>query len=74
MSAATRAAEKSAMGPAYMIPSIPIIIGKIIISGSRKRICLVSPRKIPILGFPIDVKNVDDSGCTLFINVKKRYM
>ena len=68
------AAIKSATGPANIIPSIPKNRGSIIIIGSRYIICLVKDKNIPFIGFPIDVKNVDDSGCTLFINVKKRYM
>ena len=36
------AAAASAIGPAYITPSIPINIGKMIMSGSRNNICLVS--------------------------------
>ena len=60
--AAISAARKSATGPAYMIPSIPIKIGKITMKGSKKIICLVNARKVPFTGFPMAAKNVDDIG------------
>ena len=47
---------------AYMTPSIPIRIGKIIISGKRKITCLVKDTTIPSCAFPIEVKNPDDIG------------
>ena len=56
------AAKRSAAGPAYIIPSIPINIGRIISRGKRKMICLVSDKNVPFAGFPIDEKNVDDIG------------
>ena len=43
----SRAAARSAHGPAYIIPSIPMIYGSRMIKGNRKRICLVSDRIIP---------------------------
>ena len=68
----TAAAIRSATGPAYMIPSIPINSGRRIISGRRKRICLVRDRKIPFFGFPMDVKKLELMGCIPFRKVKNR--
>ena len=68
----TVAAMKSAIGPAYMIPSIPKNLGNITSSGSRKIICLVKERNAPFTGFPMDVKKVDDIGWMLLINMKNR--
>ena len=53
------AAAASAIGPAYITPSIPIKIGKIIISGSRNNICLVSDINTPSLDLPIELKKFD---------------
>ena len=69
---AVRAAARSAAGPAYMIPSIPRKSGKSRIRGRRNMICLVRDRKVPILGFAIDVKKLDVIGCRKFRKVKKR--
>ena len=49
-------AEVSAIGPAYMTPSIPKKIGKTTISGSRKSTCLVRDMITPSLAFPMEVK------------------
>lgn len=65
-------ARKSAIGPAYIIPLIPAIIGNIIISGSRNIICLVSDKNIPRFGLPIAVKKLEVIGCIKLMNVKKR--
>ena len=59
--ASTNAAA-SAIGPAYITPSIPINIGKIMINGSRKITCLVRDMMIPRPAFPIEVKNPEDIG------------
>ena len=59
---ATRAAAPSAIGPAYITPSIPMNNGKIRINGSRKMICLVRDTTIPSFDFPMDVKNPEDIG------------
>lgn len=66
------AAIKSATGPAYIIPSIPIKSGKIIINGRRKIICLVSDKSMPFIGFPIAVKKFDVIGCIKFKKVKNK--
>ena len=55
-------AEVSAIGPAYMTPSIPKKNGKMTISGSRKKTCLVSDLITPSLAFPMEVKNPADIG------------
>ena len=47
-----------------MTPSIPINMGRIMISGSRKIICLVRDRKIPLVAFPMEVKKLEDTGCS----------
>ena len=52
----TTAATKSAIGPAYIIPLIPINIGRTTKSGKKKIICLVKERKTPFFGLPIEVK------------------
>ena len=72
MSKAAMNAVKSAIGPAYMIPSIPMARGRIKMSGIRKIICLVSDRKIPPPGFPMEVKKVVVIGCIKFRKVKNR--
>ena len=66
------AAVKSAIGPAYMIPSIPKNNGKIKISGNRKRICRVRDKMIPFLGLPIAVKKFDEIGCIKQIQIKNK--
>ena len=68
----TTPAIKSAIGPEYIIPSIPITIGKITIKGSKNNICLVNDRNIPFFGFPIAVKKFDDIGWKQFKNVKNK--
>ena len=52
----------SAIGPAYIIPSIPNILGSIIISGSKNNNCLVIAMKAPLNALPIEVKKVPDTG------------
>ena len=74
MMTVTVKARKSAMGPAYMIPSIPAKRGKMRIRGRRKRICLVRDRKVPLLGFPMEVKKLELTGCKKFTKVKNRKM
>ena len=66
------AAIKSAIGAEYMTPSIPIIRGRIISSGSRKIICRVRDRKMPRTGLPIEVKKLAASGCRKLTKVKNR--
>ena len=56
------AANKSAIGPEYKIPSMPINNGREIINGNNNRICLVNAKKIPLYGLPIEVKNVEVIG------------
>ena len=63
------AAKKSAIGPAYISPSMPKNLGNRIINGIRQSSCLVIPRKVPFAGLPIDEKKLDESGCILFKNV-----
>ena len=65
-------AIKSAIGPEYIIPSIPINNGNIIIKGNKNNICLVSERNIPFFGFPIAVKKFEDIGCKQFMNVNNK--
>ena len=50
-------AEVSAIGPAYMTPSIPKKTGKMTIRGSRKSTCLVRDIITPSLAFPMEVKS-----------------
>ena len=71
---ATAPAVPSATGPAYIMPSIPINLGKIRISGSSRMICLVSDRNVPDFGLPIEVKKLDEIGCIKFIHVQNRYI
>ena len=66
----TTAAAISAIGPAYMTPSIPMKIGKITMSGSKKRICLVSDMKIPSCDLPIELKKFAVTGWMPLIKVK----
>jgi hypothetical protein len=68
----TVAATASAMGPEYMIPSIPKNKGSIRISGSRNRICLVRDRNIPLWGRPVAVKKFETTGCTKLMKIKKK--
>ena len=67
-------ASRSAIGPEYMIPSMPIIKGRPIINGSRKMILLVRLRKVPFSGLPIDVKKLADIGWILFRKTKNIYI
>lgn len=67
-------ARESAIGPAYMIPSIPINSGMIKSKGKRKKICLVRDKKVPRFGFPIDVKKFELIGCIKLIKVQNRKM
>lgn len=55
-------AAASAIGPAYITPSIPIINEKTMINGKRNSTCLVRDITIPSFAFPIDVKNPEDIG------------
>ena len=55
-------AEVSAIGPAYMTPSIPKKTGKMTIRGSRKSTCLVRDIITPSLAFPMEVKKQADIG------------
>ena len=66
---ATIAAAASAIGPAYITPSMPMNFGKIRINGSKKITCLVSDTTIPSFALPIEVKNPDDIGWIPFANV-----
>lgn len=66
------AAEISAIGPEYMMPSIPINRGKIKIKGRRNIICLVSDKKMPLFGFPIAVKKLEVKGCIQFKKVPSK--
>ena len=68
----TEPAIKSAIGPEYIIPSIPINKGIIIIKGNKNNICLVNDKNIPFFGFPIAVKKLDDIGWKQFINVNNK--
>ena len=52
-------AKKSAIGPEYITPSIPINNGITISKGKRNIICLVRDRNVPIFGLPIDVKKFE---------------
>ena len=72
IASATTPATKSAIGPAYMMPSMPINSGRITINGSKKRIWRVRDRKIPFFGYPIAVNRFDAIGCTQCKNVKNR--
>ena len=67
-------AARSAIGAAYMMPSMPRKSGNSNSSGSRKIICLVNERKIPRFGLPIAVKKFEVIGCRKFKNVKNRKM
>ena len=62
-------AAASAIGPAYITPSIPINRGKITINGRRKITCLVRDITTPSFAFPIEVKNPDDIGWIPFAKV-----
>ena len=68
----TAKARKSAIGPAYISPSMPKISGKIKRSGSKNKICLVRDRNIPLFGFPMDVKKFDVIGCKKLTKVKNK--
>ena len=57
-----------------MMPSIPTNNGKIIISGSKNKICLVKDNIIPLVGLPIAVKKLDEIGCKKFKNVKNSFV
>lgn len=70
----TDAAARSAIGAVYITPSMPKRYGKISSSGSRKIICLVSERKIPFFGAPMEVKKFELTGWIPFRNVKNRKM
>ena len=55
---ATTTAALSAMGPAYMTPSIPRKRGKIKIRGMRKITCRVRAISAPRLALPMEVKKL----------------
>lgn len=65
-------ASVSAIGPAYITPSIPNIIGRPTIRGIRNITCLVSDINTPFLGFPIAVKKLEDSGCKKQRNIPNK--
>ena len=65
-------AKKSEMGPAYTMPSIPKNLGRRRMSGTRKRICLVSETQAPILALPMAVKKLPVSGWKKLIKDMKR--
>ena len=66
--ASTNAAA-SAIGPAYITPSIPINNGKIMINGRRKITCRVRDITIPSFAIPIEVKKLEDTGWIPFAKV-----
>ena len=66
----TIAAAASAIGPAYITPSIPINNGKITISGNKKRICLVRDINTPSCYFPMELKKFDVTGWIPLISVR----
>ena len=66
--ASTNAAA-SAIGPAYITPSIPINNGKIMINGRRKITCRVRDITIPSFAIPIEVKKPEDTGWIPFAKV-----
>ena len=70
----TDAAARSAIGAVYITPSMPKRYGKISSSGSRKIICLVSERKIPFFGAPIEVTKCQLTGWLRLRNVQTRTM
>ena len=41
-------------------------------SGVRNNTCLVRDINIPLYGFPIDVKKLDDKGCRKAVHIPKR--
>ena len=55
-------AAASAIGPAYITPSIPIVTENTRINGKRNRTCLVRDMTIPSFALPMDVKKPDDTG------------
>ena len=59
---AKNAAIASAIGAEYITPSIPMNIGRMSISGSKKMICLVNEIKTPRLALPIAVKKLEVIG------------
>lgn len=62
-------AAASAIGPAYITPSIPINNGKIMINGRRKITCRVRDITIPSFAIPIEVKKPEDTGWIPFAKV-----
>ena len=67
---ARTAAAPSAMGPAYITPSIPQRKENSRISGSRKMICLVIEIIMPSFALPMEVKKFDVRGCRPLAKVK----
>ena len=63
-------AAVSAIGPAYITPSIPMNIGKMTTSGNRKITCRVNDMMMPSPAFPIEVKNPADIGWIPFAKVR----
>ena len=68
------AAAASAIGPAYITPSIPINIGNITMSGSKNNICRVRLNNTPRLDLPIELKKLDVTGCIPLIKVRNIYI
>ena len=66
------AAIKSAIGPANITPLMPIAIGRKIIRGSKKMICRVRDRKVPMPARPMAVKKLDEIGCKALRKVQNR--
>ena len=62
------------IGPAYITPLIPMNIGNIIISGSRKIICLVSDMNTPSCDLPIELKKLEVTGWIPFTIVRNIYI
>lgn len=74
-SMAIKLAAPSAMGPAYITPSmLPMTLGSRIIRGSRKMICRVIEIKMPILALPMEVKKLAVRGWMPLRKVIKRKM
>ena len=71
---ASAAAVRSATGAEYMTPSMPKNMGRMMISGSRNRICRVREIKIPFFALPMEVKKLAVMGWIPFRKVKNRKM
>ena len=64
------AAAPSAMGPAYMTPSMPIKSGKMTMSGSRNKIWRVRDMNTPRRALPIELKKLEVTGWMPLISVR----